>query len=81
MMQELYGRFCFVVTEAGVSTLRRWRRELEEVLDGASVELSEYQFRERLMLAWTNAEIVRRDVVTDSEARDIFHEMFEWKDG
>lgn len=27
------------------------------------------------------AEILRRDMVTDDQARDVFNEMFEWRDG
>jgi hypothetical protein len=33
-----------------------------------------------LFPAWV-AEVVRRDLITDVEARDVFHQMFEWREG
>ena len=57
----VYGRFVEVMTRVGVETLRRWRREIETELDGASVELSEYQDLHRRSLSWINAEIVKRE--------------------
>jgi hypothetical protein len=33
-----------------------------------------------LMPAWVG-EILRRELITDPEARDVFNEMFEWKEG
>jgi hypothetical protein len=33
-----------------------------------------------LFPAWV-AEIIRRDLITETEARDVFNEMFEWQEG
>lgn len=48
---------------------------------GFRYNFESHQAMPRMMIPTWVAEILRRDLIANEEAREVFHEMFEWQEG